>query len=149
MVCGPLPKSLNTCGPCSSIKIFSLVWRCAISQQSYLVKTSAQGPRRTAPWPPGEPRAPVEKPCPRLKPRAICLFSSASRCERYLRRYYISPVLVDTTNKYLNQESYYNTVPEFTDGRNHEGGLNEHCGADGNPTRSDVISLPSADENAH
>jgi len=49
MVCGPLPKTRNTCGPCSPIKTFSFVWRYAISQQSYLVKASARGPRRTAP----------------------------------------------------------------------------------------------------
>jgi len=57
MVCGPLPETFNTDGPCSSIKIPSFVLALAISQQSYLVKTSARGPQR-------EVKGLVEKPCP-------------------------------------------------------------------------------------
>jgi len=52
MVCGPLPETLNTDGPCSSIKIPSFVLALAISQQS-----SARGPQR-------EVKGLVEKPCP-------------------------------------------------------------------------------------
>jgi len=37
----------------------------AISRQSYLVKASARGPQKTAPWPPRGARALFEKPCPR------------------------------------------------------------------------------------
>jgi len=44
--------------PCSSIKTSSFVLGFAISRQSYLVKASARGSWRTAPW---GPRSPVEK----------------------------------------------------------------------------------------
>jgi len=37
--------------PCSSIKIANFILGFALSRQSYLVKASAPGPRRTAPWP--------------------------------------------------------------------------------------------------
>ena len=50
---------IATGGPCSSLKIFSFVWRFAISQQSYLAK--AGEPLR---GPQGWPRVPIEKPCP-------------------------------------------------------------------------------------
>jgi len=62
MVCRPLPKTLNTCVPWSSIKIPNFVLGFAILRQSYLVKASARGLRRTAPCPQGGLRAPVEKP---------------------------------------------------------------------------------------
>ena len=62
-VCGPLPKTLNTCGPFSLIKILNFVLGFAISRQSCLVKASARGPRRTAPRSPrGGARTPFEKP---------------------------------------------------------------------------------------
>ena len=51
MSLGPLQKTLNTCGPCSSIKIPS-VGVCSVS---------ARGPQRTVPWPPRGTRAPFEK----------------------------------------------------------------------------------------
>jgi len=44
-------------------RIFNISWHLgyAISRQSHLVKASARGPKRTAPWPPRGPRAPFEK----------------------------------------------------------------------------------------
>jgi len=45
MVGGPLPKTLNTCG-------LLLIKGFAISRQRYLVKASARGPRKTAPFSP-------------------------------------------------------------------------------------------------
>jgi len=36
MICGPLPKTFNTCGPCSSIKTLLFVLGFAISPKSYL-----------------------------------------------------------------------------------------------------------------
>jgi len=47
MVCDPLPETLNTCAPCSSIKMSNFVLSFAISRQSYLVRASARGHRRT------------------------------------------------------------------------------------------------------
>jgi len=51
MVCGSLPKTLNTCGPCPSIKIPNFVLGFAISRRSYLVKASVRDPPGTALWP--------------------------------------------------------------------------------------------------
>ena len=45
MVCGPLPNTVYTCGPLAHQQGF------AISRQSYSVKASDRGPRRTASWP--------------------------------------------------------------------------------------------------
>ena len=52
MICGPLPKTLNICGPLLINKIPSFVLGFAISRESYLMKTSTRGPGRTAPLPP-------------------------------------------------------------------------------------------------
>jgi len=35
MVCGPLPKTLNTCCPCSPIKVFCFDWRFAITAELF------------------------------------------------------------------------------------------------------------------
>ena len=49
----PFQRLSTLVAPCSSIKIPKFVLGFVISRQSYLVKTSARGLRRTASWPQG------------------------------------------------------------------------------------------------
>jgi len=50
MICGPLPKTLNTCVPLLINKNTYLFLGLATLRQNHLIKTPARGPRTTAPW---------------------------------------------------------------------------------------------------
>jgi len=56
----PFQRLSTLVTPCLSIKIPNFVLGFAISRQSYLVKASARGLRRTALWPRRGPRAVAE-----------------------------------------------------------------------------------------
>jgi len=110
MICVPLPKTLNTCGPCSSTKIPIF----AISRQSNLIKASSRGPRRTAPWIPRGGEGPVETLWPScwvgLPPitRAECYSLPSLVSNRRLFQKLYWPTLLRRTYAFLLLSSDYN-----------------------------------------
>jgi len=77
---GPLQKTFNTCGPCSSIKIPSFG----------VCSASARDPQRTVPWPPRGTRAPFEK---------LWLRNKSCKCQGSRPKWSIKPCYTNRTIK--------------------------------------------------